>query len=104
MRSPDKKGLFEIADDGTLFLDEIGELDISLQAKDLARPAGKADTPRRAASRELDVDVRVVAATNRDLLHMVEEKRFREDLYYRLECSIDRVCPPCANAARTYPS
>lgn len=85
----DKKGLFEIADRGTLFLDEIGELDISLQAK-LLRALQEKQIRRVGGTRELNVDVRVVAATNRDLLHMVEEKRFREDLYYRLNVlSID---------------
>jgi DNA-binding NtrC family response regulator len=79
----DKKGLFEIADKGTLFLDEIGELDISLQAK-ILRALQEKQIRRVGGTRELNVDVRVVAATNRDLLHMVEEKRFREDLYYRL--------------------
>ena len=85
----DKKGLFEIADRGTLFLDEIGELDISLQAK-ILRALQERQIHRVGGIRELNVDVRVVAATNRDLLHMVEEKRFREDLYYRLNVlSID---------------
>ncbi len=85
----DKKGLFEIADEGTLFLDEIGELDISLQAK-ILRALQEKQIRRVGGVRDLNVDVRVVAATNRDLLHMVEEKRFREDLYYRLNVlSID---------------
>ena len=79
----DKKGLFEIAHNGTLFLDEIGELDISLQAK-ILRALQEKQIRRVGGLRDIDVDVRVVAATNRDLLHMVEEKRFREDLYYRL--------------------
>ena len=79
----DKKGLFEIAHGGTLFLDEIGELDISLQAK-ILRALQEKQIRRVGGVKEIDVDVRVVAATNRDLLHMVEEKRFREDLYYRL--------------------
>ncbi len=79
----DKKGLFEIAHNGTLFLDEIGELDISLQAK-ILRALQEKQIRRVGGIRDIDVDVRVVAATNRDLLHMVEEKRFREDLYYRL--------------------
>jgi len=79
----DKKGLFEIAHDGTLFLDEIGELDISLQAK-ILRALQEKQIRRVGGLKDIDVDVRVVAATNRDLLHMVEEKRFREDLYYRL--------------------
>ncbi|HMT07517.1 MAG TPA: sigma-54 dependent transcriptional regulator [Pyrinomonadaceae bacterium] len=79
----DKKGLFEIAHNGTLFLDEIGELDISLQAK-ILRALQEKQIRRVGGTREINVDVRVVAATNRDLLHMVDEKRFREDLYYRL--------------------
>jgi DNA-binding NtrC family response regulator len=79
----EKKGLFEIADGGTLFLDEIGELDISLQAK-LLRALQEKQIRRVGGTREINTDVRVVAATNRDLLKMVEEKRFREDLYYRL--------------------
>lgn len=79
----EKKGLFEVADGGTLFLDEIGELDISLQAK-LLRALQEKQIRRVGGTREIDVDVRVVAATNRDLLKMAEEQRFREDLYYRL--------------------
>ncbi len=79
----EKKGLFEIADNGTLFLDEIGELDIALQAK-LLRALQEREIRRVGGVKEIDVDVRVLAATNRDLLKMTEEKRFREDLYYRL--------------------
>lgn len=79
----EKKGLFEIANNGTLFLDEIGELDISLQAK-LLRALQEKQIRRVGGVREINVDVRVLAATNRDLLKMAEEKRFREDLYYRL--------------------
>ncbi len=79
----EKKGLFEIADGGTLFLDEIGELDISLQAK-ILRALQEKQIRRVGGIREIDVDVRVVTATNRDLLKMSQEGRFREDLYYRL--------------------
>ena len=79
----EKKGLFEVADGGTLFLDEIGELDIALQAK-LLRALQEKQIRRVGGIREIDVDVRVVAATNRDLLKMSQEGRFREDLYYRL--------------------
>lgn len=79
----EKKGLFEIANNGTLFLDEIGELDIALQAK-LLRALQEREIRRVGGIREIEIDVRVLAATNRDLLKMVEEKRFREDLYYRL--------------------
>jgi DNA-binding NtrC family response regulator len=79
----DKKGLFEVANNGTLFLDEIGELEVSLQAK-ILRALQEKQIRRVGGTKDIDVDVRVVAATNRDLLRMVEEKRFREDLYYRL--------------------
>lgn len=79
----EKKGLFEIADGGTLFLDEIGELDIALQAK-LLRALQEREIRRVGGVKDIPVDVRVLAATNRDLLKMTEEKRFREDLYYRL--------------------
>ena len=79
----EKKGLFEVANNGTLFLDEIGELDIALQAK-LLRALQEKEIRRVGGVKEIDVDVRVLAATNRDLLKMTEENRFREDLYYRL--------------------
>ncbi|MEZ5345035.1 MAG: sigma-54 dependent transcriptional regulator [Pyrinomonadaceae bacterium] len=79
----DKKGLFEVADGGTLFLDEIGELDISLQAK-ILRALQEKQIRRVGGTKEIEVDVRVVAATNRDLLQMTKDGRFREDLYYRL--------------------
>ncbi|MBA2620795.1 MAG: sigma-54-dependent Fis family transcriptional regulator [Acidobacteria bacterium] len=79
----EKKGLFEVADGGTLFLDEIGELDISLQAK-ILRALQEKQIRRVGGTKELNVDVRVVAATNRDLLKMSQDGRFREDLYYRL--------------------
>ncbi|HYP49767.1 MAG TPA: sigma-54 dependent transcriptional regulator, partial [Pyrinomonadaceae bacterium] len=79
----EKKGLFEVADGGTLFLDEIGELDVSLQAK-LLRALQEKQIRRVGGTREINTDVRVVAATNRDLLKMSQDGRFREDLYYRL--------------------
>src|SRR5436190_9372079 len=72
-----------------MFLDEIGELDIALQAK-LLRALQEKEIRRVGGIKEIEVDVRVLAATNRDLLKMAEEKRFREDLYYRLNVlSID---------------
>src|SRR5271157_2149023 len=78
-----KKGLFEIADGGTLFLDEIGELSPLLQAK-LLRVLEDQVIRRVGGVRDLQVDVRVVAASNRDLEKAVREGGFREDLYYRL--------------------
>ena len=85
----EKKGLFEVADRGTLFLDEIGELDISMQAK-LLRALQEREIRRVGGTRPIKIDVRVVAATNRDLRAMVADGRFRDDLYYRINVlSID---------------
>ena len=85
----EKKGLFEVADKGTLFLDEIGELDISMQAK-LLRALQEREIRRVGGTRPIKIDVRVVAATNRDLRAMVADGRFRDDLYYRINVlSID---------------
>ena len=85
----DKKGLFEIADRGTLFLDEIAELDVGIQAK-LLRALQERKIRRVGGTHEMSVDVRVIAATNRDLRAMVSDGRFRDDLYYRINVlSID---------------
>jgi DNA-binding NtrC family response regulator len=78
-----KPGLFEVADGGTLFIDEIGELALGLQAK-LLRVLEDGSLRRVGSVKERRVRVRLIAATNRDLLHEVQEKRFREDLYYRI--------------------
>jgi transcriptional regulator with GAF, ATPase, and Fis domain len=78
-----RQGRFEQADGGTLFLDEIGELPGEMQAK-LLRALQEGEIQRVGSSETLRVDVRIVAATNRDLGRMVERQQFREDLYYRL--------------------
>ena len=79
----DHQGWFQQADSGTLFLDEVGELPLIAQAKLLRILEGHPFLPV-GATKEVCVDVRVIAATNRDLRHLVNEKKFREDLFYRL--------------------
>lgn len=76
-------GRFELAHGGTIFLDEIGELSLGLQVK-LLRVLQERSFERVGGTRTIDVDVRVVAATNQDLEQAVQQKRFRQDLYYRL--------------------
>ena len=79
----DKKGLIELANEGTLLLDEIGELNIDVQAK-LLRVIENKEFIKLGDIRTTHVDIRIIAATNRDLAKMVENGDFREDLYYRL--------------------
>ncbi|MEM7449274.1 MAG: sigma-54 dependent transcriptional regulator [Myxococcota bacterium] len=88
----DKKGLFEEADGGTLFLDELGELPLDVQVK-LLRVLQESTVRPVGATRDRSVDVRVIAATVRDLEVEVAEKRFREDLFYRLNVVQIRVPP-----------
>jgi len=88
----EKKGLFEIADGGTLFLDEVTEMAISLQSK-LLRVLQEGEIRPIGATQERKVNVRIVAATNRNLEKEVEAGRFREDLYYRLKVFPLRVPP-----------
>ncbi len=98
----DKMGLFEVADGGTIFLDEIGETEPGMQVRLLRvlqdgeiRPLGSSDTRM--------VNVRVVAATNRDLKKMVEDGRFREDLYYRLRV-VEIALPPLRERSSDIPA
>ncbi len=79
-----KKGLFELADGGTVFLDEIGDMEMGMQAK-LLRFLEDRSFRRIGGSRVFTVDVRIISATNKDLQKSIEEKTFRNDLYYRLQ-------------------
>jgi transcriptional regulator with PAS, ATPase and Fis domain len=79
-----KKGLFETADGGTIFLDEIGDMEMGMQAK-LLRVLEDRAFRRVGGTKEIPVDVRIISATNQDLLRKIEEKNFRNDLYYRLQ-------------------
>ena len=96
-----RAGLFEVADGGTLFLDEIGEMSLGMQTKllrvledGMVRPVG--------SERARKVDVRVIAATNRELGEMVKQRTFREDLFYRLDIIAVRV-PPLRDRAEDVP-
>ena len=91
-RKGGKAGMFELAHKGTIFLDEIGEMDMGLQAR-LLRVLQEKEVMRIGDNKVLSIDVRVVAATNRDLYREMEEGRFREDLYYRLNI-LDLNIPP----------
>ncbi|RMG10579.1 MAG: response regulator [Planctomycetota bacterium] len=90
--SSDHRGLFEVADGGTLFLDEIGEMSLDLQVK-LLRVLERSEFRRVGGNKTVKVDVRVVAATNKRLADEVKAKRFREDLYYRLNVIHLEVSP-----------
>ena len=87
-----KEGRFELADGGTLFLDEVADLSPVTQPK-ILRVLQEGEFERLGGTRTLRVDVRIVAATNQDLAQMVREKRFREDLYYRLNVITINVPP-----------
>ena len=87
-----KVGLFEFANKGTIFLDEIGEMPLELQAK-LLRIIETGEVKRLGSNQILRSDVRIIAATNRNLYEMVQEKTFRADLYYRLNVLVVNVPP-----------
>ncbi|HEX7505575.1 MAG TPA: sigma-54 dependent transcriptional regulator [Polyangia bacterium] len=97
-----KRGLFELADGGTLFLDEIGELDPSTQAK-LLRVLERNAFRRVGGTALVNVDLSVVAATNRNLEEAIAAKRFREDLYYRLKV-VTIVVPPVRERREDIPA
>ena len=86
----DRKGKFEAANNGTLFLDEIGDLSLSAQAKVL-RALQENKIQRVGSDKDISVDVRILAATNKDLKHEIAEGRFREDLYHRLAVIVIKV-------------
>ncbi|MFW7379835.1 MAG: sigma-54-dependent transcriptional regulator [Oligoflexus sp.] len=88
----DRKGIFEICDGGTLLLDEIGDMPISLQTK-LLRVLQERQVTPIGASRPIDIDTRVVAATHRDILDEVKRHHFREDLYFRLSVVVIHIPP-----------
>jgi len=97
-----KRGLFELANGGTLFLDEIGELPLSMQAK-LLRVLDSGEFRRLGGNSLTKVDVRVVAATNRNLMAMVTQGKFREDLYFRV-AGINVSIPPLRERRRDIPA
>jgi len=97
----DKKGLFEVADKGTLFLDEIGDMSPTMQVK-LLRVLQEGTLIPVGGTEQRKVDVRVVAATNKDLKEMIELGTFREDLYYRINV-INLVVPPLRDRKEDIP-
>ena len=98
----DRPGVFQLAEGGTLVLDEIGELPLSLQATLLRVLQGREVRPV-GGRHPIPVNVRLIAATNRDLRTLVRAGQFREDLFFRLE-GIPITLPPCARAQGTSPS
>jgi transcriptional regulator with PAS, ATPase and Fis domain len=96
-----KKGLFEEADGGTCFLDELGDIGLAMQAK-LLRVLQEHEIKRVGGTEPTKIDVRIVAATNKNLEDLVEEKKFREDLFYRLNVVAIHL-PPLRERAEDVP-
>lgn len=96
-----KQGLFEEANGGTLFLDEIGDMDFALQSRFL-RVLEDGRVRRIGGNRDVQVDVRVIAATNKDLQRLISENRFREDLFYRLS-NVPVIVPPLRDRREDVP-
>ncbi len=101
-RAPAEEGPPRARHEGTLFLDEVGDMSLPIQAK-LLRCLQDGEFERVGGTETLKVDVRLVAATNQDLPEAIAQKRFREDLYYRLNV-ISIVLPPPARAHRGHPA
>jgi two-component system response regulator HydG len=99
--STDRKGLFEMADGGTLFLDEIGDMPLTMQAKLLRVLEDGIVTPV-GSNKSTVVDVRAVSATNHDLVKLVEEKKFRQDLFFRIK-GVSVTLPPLRNRPEDVP-
>ena len=97
----DRKGLFEVADHGTLFLDEIGDMPLSMQAK-LLRVLEDGIVLPVGSNKPVKVDVRVISATNCDLAKLVEDKKFRQDLYFRIK-GVSISLPPLRNRKEDMP-
>jgi transcriptional regulator with PAS, ATPase and Fis domain len=87
-----KKGLLEVADKGTLFLDEIGDMSLNLQGK-ILRLVEQKTFRRMGGVKDIQVDVRIITATNKDLLKLKEEGKFREDLFYRINVASIKLPP-----------
>ena len=97
----ERKGLFEVADKGTLFLDEIGDMPLAMQAK-LLRVLDDGIVVPVGSNKSIVVDVRVISATNHDLAKLVEEKKFRQDLYFRIK-GVSVTLPPLRSRPEDIP-
>lgn len=101
-RSEGKVGLIELAHNGTLFLDEIGEMAADMQVKLLSALQEK-KFMRVGGTKERSVNFRLITATNQDLVDLIQQGKFRKDLFYRLYVIPTRISGPCGSAGRTLP-